>query len=186
MIKEHKKGPNVPKPNWLIIVDERTQSKFLTFHEKKNHIVEHVCKQLNKWKDASLPAKFIHIDNAGENKKLHACLTAWRLQIEEVEYMAGVTPQQNHLAELGFMVLANHGQAIMYTANIPGKGRFLLFREAFTTSTLLGHMTIEIYDVLATHYIHFAGNNPAFTPQHLKAWEEAGTVKTKEKTTPKL
>jgi hypothetical protein len=47
MIKKHKKGPEVPKLNWLIIVDARIQSKLSTFHEKKNRIVEPVCKELN-------------------------------------------------------------------------------------------------------------------------------------------
>jgi hypothetical protein len=50
---------------------------------------------------------YTHGLNARENKKLHtrANLAAWKLQIEDVKYTAHVTPKQNHLAVLGFMVL---------------------------------------------------------------------------------
>jgi hypothetical protein len=53
------------------------------------------------------------------------------------EYTAANTPQQNHLAELGFAVLANRGCAMMHQANLPLETRYQLFREAFQTATLL-------------------------------------------------
>jgi hypothetical protein len=38
---------------------------------------------------------------------------------------------------------------------------------------------------ITTRYKHFCGKNPKFA-QHLRTWGEAGTVKTKTKTTPKI
>jgi hypothetical protein len=42
----------------------------------------------------------------------------WKLDIE-FEFTARDTPQQNHLAELGFAVLVNRGRALMTRANVP-------------------------------------------------------------------
>jgi hypothetical protein len=39
----------------------------------------------------------------------------------QYEFMARDTPQQNHLAELGFAVLANRGRALMHRATVPMK-----------------------------------------------------------------
>ncbi len=37
------KGPTVTKPNWWIIVDERTQLKFSDFFNSKRNMVEPTC-----------------------------------------------------------------------------------------------------------------------------------------------
>jgi hypothetical protein len=60
------------------------------------------------------------MDNAGENKLLQSrCESAdWKFWIQP-EYTARYTPQQNHLAELGFAILANRGRALMARANVP-------------------------------------------------------------------
>jgi hypothetical protein len=42
----------------------------------------------------------------------------WKLNIK-FEFTARDTPQQNHLAELGFAHLANYGRALMARANVP-------------------------------------------------------------------
>jgi hypothetical protein len=52
------------------------------------------------------------------------------------EFTARDAPQQNHLAELGFAALANHGRALMHTANVPLLVRHEVWREAFKTVTL--------------------------------------------------
>ena len=41
-------------PTWLIKVDERTGTKFSTFHAKKDDIVESVCEQFRNWDLAGL------------------------------------------------------------------------------------------------------------------------------------
>jgi hypothetical protein len=48
------------------------------------------------------------MDGAGENKKLQKRSDSkdWKLEID-YEITARATPQQNHLAELGFATLAN-------------------------------------------------------------------------------
>ena len=120
-------------------------------------MVTPTCVQLSKWRDAGLSVKFIHMDNAGENLKLHntSDKKEWKLGID-YEYTSRNTPQQNHLVELGFAVLANCGRALMIRANVPMKERYMLFREAFMTATLLdGLITIAIGGVTATRYVHF-------------------------------
>jgi len=61
---------NVTKPNWCIMVDERTQLKFSDFFPTKNGMVEPTCAKLMKWKQAGMPVQYIRLDNAGENKLL--------------------------------------------------------------------------------------------------------------------
>jgi hypothetical protein len=50
--------------------------------------------------------------NAGKSKLLQShCENAnWKLKIQP-KYTARYTPQQNHLAELGFAILSNQGDA---------------------------------------------------------------------------
>ena len=95
-------------------------------------------------------------------------------------------PQQNHLAELGLATLANHGRAMLIKANVPMEWRPMLWTEAFKTATLLdGSSVMTIDGVSDTRCVHWCGENPAFA-SHLRTWGEAGTVKIKTKTTPKL
>jgi hypothetical protein len=142
-IKKVKGGPTVTKPNWRIMVDERTGMKFSDFFETKNAMIEPTCVQLNKWKTAGREVKFIRLDNAGENKALQTRTesSAWKFPIA-YEFTARDTPQQNHLAELGFAVLANRGRALMIRANVPKVTRYKLFKEAFIAATVLDALMI--------------------------------------------
>ena len=104
----------------------------------------------------------------------------------EFEFTARDTPQQNSLAEVGFATLANCGGAMMHHANLPMMDRYCLAHEAFQCATHLdGLMVVEVNGVTKTHYEHFIGQNPMFT-KHLQTWGEAGTVKIKTSTSPKL
>ena len=175
------------QPYWRIMVDERTQLKFSDFYLTKDGMVEPTCEQLHRWKEAGRGVKFIRLDDGGENKALQkrALSEAWKLDIE-FEFTGRDTPQRNHLAELGFAILANRGRAILGRANVPYALRHLLWREAFKTATLLdGLQVIELEGVSATRYVHWNEKNPDFA-NHLRVWGEAGTVKLKDKMTPKL
>jgi hypothetical protein len=79
------------------MVNERTGMKFSDFYETKDGMIEPTCVQWNRWKDAGLAVKFVHLDNAGENTKLKECSESadWKLDIE-YEFTAQDTPQQNH------------------------------------------------------------------------------------------
>jgi hypothetical protein len=95
------------------------------------------------------------------------------------------TPQQNHLAELGFAALTNRGRAVMHYANVPLLVRCKIWREAFKkTVTSLDLMSSD-GGVIDTRCVHWGGKNPAFA-KHLKTWGEAGSVKLKIKATPKV
>jgi hypothetical protein len=150
-------------------------------------MVEPTCQLLNKWRQENVPVKCVCLDNAGENKLLKARTQSkdWKLTLT-FEFTARDAPQQNHLTELGFASLANKGRALMARANVPLKVRYKLFKEAFTTATLLdGLMTVEVDGKLATRHQHFCGKNPAFV-KDLQIWGEAGTVKIKKTGTPKI
>ena len=110
-------------------MDERTQLKFSDFFEKKSGMVEPTCEQISKWKGAGMPVKFIRLDNAGENTDLQKRTESsdWKFGIE-FEYTARDTPQQNHLAELGFAILANRGRAVLHRANIPTEVCYKLWK----------------------------------------------------------
>ena len=173
--------------NWRMLVDEKTQLKFSTFHQSKSGMVEPTCEQFQKWKAAGMPVKQVRCDNAGENKQLEkrAASADWKLDID-FEYTARDTPQQNHLAEIALAVITNRGRALMHRANVPYEMKFKLWKEAFRTATLLDGLTVcEIDGKKATRYEHWCGRNPAFA-KHLRTWGEVGTVKVKTKTSPKL
>jgi hypothetical protein len=104
----------------------------------------------------------------------------------EFEFTARDTPQQNHLAEVGFATLANKGRAIMYHANVPLKTRYKLFTEAFKTATLLDALVVvDIDGVKKSRVEHWSGKRPSYA-ENLRTWGEAGTVKLKTLATPKI
>ena len=84
MVKKAKGGPPVTKPNWRIIVDERTGMKFSDFFDKKSGMVEPTCEMWYKWKTAGLGVNACRLDNAGENKLLQQRSESadWKLDIE--------------------------------------------------------------------------------------------------------
>ena len=175
------------KKNWRIMVDERTQIKFSDFFPSKNGMVEPTCVLLSQWQQNGLTVKFIRCDNAGENKLLEerANGASWKINIQ-FEYTARSTPQQNHLAELAFSTIANHGRAMMFRANLPEGVRYKLFPKAFGAATILDWLTpIELEGVVKTRYKHFKGSEPRFA-NNLRIWGEAGTVKLKTNMTPKI
>jgi hypothetical protein len=109
-----KKGADMKlttKPYWRIMVDEATQLKFSDFFETKNGMIEPTCEKLYQWQQTNKAVKFIRMDNGGENKGLESRANSadWKLNIK-FEYTGRETPQRNHLAELGFAILANRGE----------------------------------------------------------------------------
>ena len=57
--------------HWAMLVDEATRCKHSFFLEKKSDQVDMVSSWLKSLKDKyNIQVKFIHCDNAGENKKL--------------------------------------------------------------------------------------------------------------------
>ena len=188
-IKEKKddKIKNVNKPHCRIMVDEKTQMKIVDFFYAKSGMVEPTCEKIQKWKSAKMPVSIIRCDNAGENKKLKDRLQSkdWKLDID-FEFTARNTPQQNHLAEIGFTILFNRARAMMHRANIPLDMRYKVVREAIKTASLLdGLAVIELDGKTMTRFEHWSGKIPKFA-NHLKIYGEAGTVTLKSKKTPKI
>jgi hypothetical protein len=186
-IKETKNGLKVYKGNWRIMVDERTQLNISDFFDTKNGMVEGTCEQLHRWKQSGKGVEIIRLDNAGENKLLQQRSQSadWKLGAK-FEFTARDTPQQNHLAELGFAHLANYGRPLMARANVPMKIRYKVFTKAFKTATSLDGLTvIQIGNKEATRYEHWCGKNPDFS-EYLRTWGEVGTVKTKLNATPRI
>jgi hypothetical protein len=94
--------------NCRIMVDEKTQLKFVDFFEAKNDMIEPTCVQLKKWEQAKKKVDVIRLENGGENVKLEkrASSKDWQLGIK-FEYTVQDTPQQNNLAEIRLTVVAN-------------------------------------------------------------------------------
>jgi Reverse transcriptase (RNA-dependent DNA polymerase) len=182
-----KEDTQLSKPFWCIKVDERTQIKFSSFHKHKDEMVESSCELFDKWKQGGNPVKFIRCDNAGENQTLQhrANGVEWKLNIE-FEYTPRDTPQHNHLAELGLASLANKGRSMMRAANVPINVRYKVWVKAFQHATDLdGLNVITLDEKVATRYEHWCGRLSKWV-NHLRIWGEAGTVKMKTDTTPKI
>ena len=161
--------------------------KWSDFFVTKKEMVEPTCEKLHQWKQAGVGVKKIRCDNAGENVSLeNRCKSAaWKLDVE-FEYTARDTPQQNSMVEVGFATLGNRGRAMMIAANVPEKMVYKLFREAFTCATMIDWLSVvEIKGRVATRIEHWGGELPKFTAA-LRTWGEAGVVKVKTKTSPKM
>ena len=75
---------------------------------------------------------------------------------------------------------------MMHCANLPMMDRYCLAHEAFQCATQLDRLTVvEGEGIMKTCYEHFIRQNPMFA-KHLQMWGEAGTVKIKTSTSPKL
>ena len=175
------------RPQWRIIVDERSKMKFSGFFPKKSGMVEPKCELLNKWKLGGKPIQYIRMDNAGENKTLQKrCQSAdWKLNFK-FEYTVRATPQKNSLVDTSLATISNKGRACMYNANVPFIVRYRFYDYAFHTATMLDSLVIEnIDDKECTRYEHLYGKKPQFV-DHLRHWGEAGTVKVKTDTSPKM
>jgi hypothetical protein len=93
-VKRKKKDPPVAKPNWRIVVDERTQLKFSAFYKPKSDMVEPTCELFHKWKETGKNLKIVRLDGAGENKKLQKRCDSkdWKLNLK-FEFTARDTPR---------------------------------------------------------------------------------------------
>jgi hypothetical protein len=168
-------------------VDERTQMKFSDFFLSKSGMAEPTCELFQRWKDVGREVRYLRMDNTDENKLLQSrCESVdWKFWIQP-EYTASYTPQQNHLAELGFAILSNPGRAMMARANVALGVRYKIWRHAFKTATLLdGLNVVTVGGKMAAQYVLWAGENPKFA-DHLRTWGEAGSIKTRVRGTPKI
>eukprot|EP00957_Ditylum_brightwellii_P073446 5581191-Ditylum_brightwellii.AAC.1 len=71
-------------------------------------------------------------DNTGKNRllKKQSQSSHWKMSID-FEHTACVTPQQNHLVELGFALLGNKGRKLLHKANLSKTMQYKLFPKAF-------------------------------------------------------
>jgi hypothetical protein len=162
--------------------------KWSDFFATKDGMIEPTCTLFQKWKEEKHPVTHLMMDNAGENMKLiERCKSSdWKLGIKKFELTARDTPQQNSLAEVGFATLYNRGRAMMHGANIPDHEWNRLMPKAFGLATKLDALVIvKINDNKKTRYEHFHNESAPYL-KFLRIFGEAGTVKLKTKTTPKM
>jgi hypothetical protein len=155
MVKQRRGMPRANKPNWRIMVDQRTQLKFSNFFNTKNGMVKLMCEQLHQWKQNNITVDYSRLDNAGENKSLkQRCESKdWKFGIK-FEFTAIATQQQNALAELGFATRANRGRAMMSAVNVPSLIWYKVYSEAFKTATLLdGLMPVKINGITKDDHV---------------------------------
>lgn len=186
-IRKKEDNQSYVKPNWFMLVDAASGMKFSSFWRTKKDFIEPTCELMNRWLERGIPLSKIRCDNAGENKLWEQrCKSAdWKLPVD-FEYTAARTPQQNSKVEVGFAVIANRGRSLMAAANIPAIIRRVIWNEAFDTATVLdGLMVVTVNGVTKTRFEHFYHALPTFA-NYLHAWGEAGVVKIRSYTTPKV
>jgi len=86
---------------------------------------------------------YLRQDNAGENLKLAKRMGCadWKMKTK-VEYTARGTQQQNHMAELGFTIIAARPRAAMNRANFPLGVRSTTFCEVSNCIAKLDWLTV--------------------------------------------
>ena len=106
-------------------------------------MVEPTCELFSHWKRAGHGVVIVCLDNEGENLALqNRCNSAlWLLGIE-FEFTARDTPQQNSLAEVGILTLANRVRAVMHYAHVPLEYRYKLFRDCYATAAMVDGLII--------------------------------------------
>ena len=148
-------------------------------------MVEPTCELMHHWWQTGKIISTLRIDNASKNKRLTSRLASsdWK-NPGVIKYTTRDTPQQNSPVEVAFYALANKAHATMHHANLPMDIQYRLFSKSFATVTLLDGLTvIEIEGKCASCYkfcdmLRFVHS--------LCTVGEAGTVKIKTDTTPKL
>jgi hypothetical protein len=178
----------IGKPNWLMIVDQTTQFKLSRFYASKSAMVESTCALLKQWKEEGHPVSHIRMDNGGENIALmNRCKSAeWQLTNIKFEMTARDTPQQNSLVEVGFATVSNRAKAMLSRASVPIEERYKVYIQALIMATRLDALVvITLQGKTLTRFEHFYGKLPPYL-KHLHTWGEAGVVKLKTKTSPKM
>jgi hypothetical protein len=169
-LKNQKGKPTVTFPHWsIIVIDEEIQ-----------------LKSMNCWKESGHAITNMHLDNASKNKllKKRSDSKDWKLRIK-FEFTARDMPQQNSIAKVAFLTIADRGRAMMHNANLDEKERYLLYHYAFDTATKLdGLVQVTKNGVMQSRYKHWCQEQPAWA-KHLHTFGEAGTIKIKMETTPK-
>eukprot|EP00957_Ditylum_brightwellii_P144151 10983086-Ditylum_brightwellii.AAC.1 len=74
----------VTKPNWCIMVEEKTGMKWSDFYPTKDGMIEPTCKQLYKWKAGKKAVKYLECNNTGENRALEKKYKSadWKLNMK--------------------------------------------------------------------------------------------------------
>jgi hypothetical protein len=103
--------------HWRMIVDELTKKKVSHFYETKDGMDEPTCEIFCRWTKAGKGGQCIRMDNGGENKLLVKRMNSreWKLY-PKIEFTARVTPQHNHLVEVGYLTWTIRGQSICLMA----------------------------------------------------------------------
>ena len=72
---------------WLLINLTGTGHKTWRFYDNKNYQIAPMCVQINKWKDAVIPVKYVRCDNVLENKSLQKLSenSNWKLRIDLIK-----------------------------------------------------------------------------------------------------
>jgi hypothetical protein len=93
---------------------------------------------MNHWKESGHAITNMRPDNAGKNNllKKRSDSKDWKLGIK-FEFTARGTPQQNSIAEVAFLTIADWGRAMMHNANLNKREQYLLYHYAFDTATKL-------------------------------------------------
>ena len=96
------------------------------------------------------------------------------------------TPQQNSYVEVGFATLPGRSRVFLIHANVPMEQRYNLFSEVAQFATMLDKMVLtEVNRETKMRLEHFGNKLPEWT-KVMRTWGEAGVVKVKTDTTPKL
>ena len=177
----------VTKPNWLMMVDEKTKMKFSTFHQTKSGFHDSTCAKMNLWKQNNMAVKTIRCDNAKENKDFESKVNGkhWKLNVN-FEYTGRATPQRNSLAETSIATIHAKARAAMIAAKVPMEIRCIVGKECINCITQLDALQmIEINGEKKSRHEHWNGKLPAYA-KALRTWGEAGTVTLKQKMESKM
>ena len=122
-------------------------------------MVEQTYAKLSKLADIAGDIVHLRQDNAGENLKLAKRMGSaeWKMKTK-VEFTARGTPQQNHMAELGFAAIAARTRAAMNRENFPLDVRYTSFGVVSNCIVKLDWLTvIELDGEKKLHIEHYQG-----------------------------
>ena len=127
-------------------------------------MIEPTCVRFRKLRKGVNPVRLTRYENSGENLKLEKVANG-KYQKTDInfEYTGAGTSSRNYLVELGFAMIVSRGRDSMQHVNVPTNIRYILYKQAYRTATMLNELTvIDIDRNQATRYENFYSSKPEF------------------------
>jgi hypothetical protein len=160
--------------NWALILDDNTDFAWSFFIKKEHNLQSSAIALIQQLKSDGNIGKYIHCNNAGENKSLEKECARLSHGIT-FEYTAPGTPQQNGRLKSKFETLLGRVRSMFNAAHISDqKNIYGLWTKCANTATKNENMVVTARQPVPLHNMLFE-KDPRYA-RHLKIFGKVGVV----------